>query len=52
MENLEKRREAERIMDEKYPMFCPCGRLATGLHTSHCRIWKARENEIYKKLMK
>lgn len=24
------------IVDSRYPMFCPCGKLATGLHTSHC----------------
>lgn len=24
------------IIDSRYPMFCPCGKLATGLHISHC----------------
>lgn len=24
------------IIDSRYPMFCPCGKLATGMHTAHC----------------
>lgn len=28
--------KATDIIDSRYPMFCPCGKLATGLHTSHC----------------
>lgn len=28
--------EAVQIIDDKYPMFCPCGKLATGLHTRSC----------------
>lgn len=30
------RAEAEKELDEMTPMFCFCGTLATGLHTSHC----------------
>ena len=30
------RAKAIQIVDDKYPMFCPCGKLATGLHTRTC----------------
>lgn len=28
--------EATQKVDDKYPVFCPCGKLATGLHTRTC----------------
>lgn len=44
--------EAEKIMDEQYPMWCPCGRLATGLHTQSCRKWRDGVKRIYARLEK
>ena len=29
-------------LDEQTPVFCFCGALATGLHTSHCRRFQDR----------
>lgn len=34
--------EAENELDEITPMFCFCGALATGLHTSHCRKFQEK----------
>ena len=31
------RSQAITIVDHKYPIFCCCGKIATGLHTQHCR---------------
>lgn len=28
--------EATDIVNAKYPFFCPCGKIATGLHTRTC----------------
>ena len=36
------RAEAERELDEQTPIFCFCGSLATGLHTSHCKKFQER----------
>lgn len=35
-EYREARIKAEQIVDDKYPVFCPCGKLCTGLHTRTC----------------
>lgn len=32
-------------MDAKYPISCPCGRLATGLHTDKCRTFQRELNK-------
>lgn len=29
--------QATNIVDNKYPIFCCCGKIATGLHTQSCR---------------
>lgn len=29
-------------LDEVTPMFCFCGKLATGLHTDHCRSFQSK----------
>lgn len=34
---LKTRREVEDEISNRQSMFCVCGRLATGLHESHCR---------------
>lgn len=34
--------EAEQELDELTPVFCFCGGLATGLHTSHCKKFQER----------
>lgn len=36
------RTKAEQELDNLTPMFCFCGKLATGLHTSHCRKYQER----------
>ncbi len=36
------RAEAEKELDDLTPMFCFCGNLATGLHTSHCKKFQER----------
>lgn len=36
------RLEAEKELDELTPMFCFCGALATGFHTSHCRKFQEK----------
>lgn len=36
------RAEAEKELDDLTPIFCFCGSLATGLHTSHCRKFQER----------
>lgn len=43
--------EAMNELDEITPMFCFCGALATGLHTSHCKKFQERlKTRIIKKL--
>lgn len=32
--------EACGFIDDRYPVFCPCGKLATGLHISHCSKYR------------
>lgn len=45
------RAEAEKELDELTPVFCFCGTLATGLHTSHCRKFQERmKTKIIEKL--
>lgn len=39
---IKARAEAENELDEITPMFCFCGALATGLHTSHCRKFQEK----------
>ncbi len=36
------RTKAVNKLDELTPMFCFCGRLATGLHTSYCKRFQDR----------
>lgn len=36
----DKKSEIEGQMDDEYPIFCICGKLATGLHTMSCRRWR------------
>lgn len=36
------RAEAEKELDNLTPVFCFCGALATGLHTSHCKKFQER----------
>lgn len=36
------RAKAEQELDELTPVFCFCGSLATGLHTSRCRKFQER----------
>lgn len=36
------RSEAEKEQDEVTPMFCFCGKLATGLHTNHCNKFQEK----------
>ena len=38
---LAHRREAEDFCDSQTNIFCYCGRLATGFHTSSCRKYRA-----------
>ena len=33
------REQAISIVDNKFPIVCPCGKLATGLHTNSCSIF-------------
>lgn len=37
---LKTRQEVEDTLSEKQSMFCLCGRLATGLHESHCKKFR------------
>jgi hypothetical protein len=46
------RLEAENNLDEKTPMFCFCGRLATGLHTSRCSKYQKKLELEIKRLKK
>lgn len=32
-------------LDTRYPISCPCGKLATGLHTDKCRIFQRKLNK-------
>lgn len=34
---LEAENKAIAALDDEYPIFCLCGKLATGLHTTNCR---------------
>ena len=48
---LTARREAEDEVSSKQSMVCLCGRLATGLHESHCRKFQNKvTSEAVKKL--
>ena len=47
----ERMRQATEIMDGKYPMFCVCGKLATGFHTERCGRWLKERGRIYRKLL-
>lgn len=40
------RNEAIEEMDNITPIFCVCGKLATGLHTSRCRKFNDRVDSI------
>lgn len=43
--------EAMNELDEMTPVFCFCGALATGLHTSHCKKFQERlKTKIISKL--
>ncbi len=43
--------EAEKEMDDLTPVFCFCGKLATGLHTAHCKKFQERmKTRIIEKL--
>lgn len=45
------RAEAEQELDELTPMFCFCGTLATGFHTSQCKKFQERlKTKIINKL--
>lgn len=44
--------EAINELDELTPMFCFCGKLATGLHTSHCRKFNERKKTLIIKKLK
>lgn len=45
------RAEAEKELDDLTPIFCFCGALATGLHTSRCNKFQERmKTKIIKKL--
>lgn len=46
------RHKAIKICDEKYSMFCPCGRLATGLHTSRCASFNKEVEKTILELLK
>lgn len=39
---IKARGEAENELDELTPIFCFCGALATGFHTSHCRKFQEK----------
>lgn len=39
---LRTRQEVEKELSEKQAVFCVCGRLATGLHESHCRKFQKK----------
>lgn len=43
--------EAMNELDDMTPIFCFCGALATGLHTSHCKKFQERlKTKIVQKL--
>ena len=46
------REKAWNQISEKYPMFCICGRLCTGLHESTCRQFQNAVERRTKKLLK
>lgn len=47
------REEAIQIVDNKFPIICCCGRIASGLHTSRCREFQKQvDNEIIRLLNK
>ena len=48
---LKVRQETENELSDKQSMFCLCGRLATGLHESHCaKLQNKITSETLKKL--
>lgn len=45
------RQEVDNEMSDRQSMFCVCGKLATGLHESHCTKFRNKvTNETVKKL--
>lgn len=41
------REEAIQIVDDKFPIICCCGRIASGFHTSKCREFQKQvDNEV------
>ena len=40
------RLEAIETLDGLTPMFCFCGKLATGLHTDHCRKFQSKLDDL------
>lgn len=48
----EKIRIAIEMTDNKYPIFCPCGRLATGFHTTYCKKFTNEVEKVALELMK
>lgn len=40
------RKEAQDTLDELTPMFCFCGKIASGLHTSHCKKFQSKLNDL------
>lgn len=40
-----------KIVDEKYTIWCPCGGLATGLHTSHCSTYRHEVEKVAIKIL-
>lgn len=48
---IKTRTEVDNELSEKQSMFCVCGKLATGLHESHCKRFKAKvDNETLNRL--
>ena len=41
-EYMKAKAQAEAELDKLTPMFCFCGKLATGLHTNHCKQFQGR----------
>ncbi len=41
-EYMQAKAQAEAELDELTPMFCFCGKLATGWHTNHCKQFQDR----------
>lgn len=52
MTNQEAYNKALEIVDSKTTMFCFCGKLATGLHTSNCKKFRKELEKEYLKITK